>query len=566
MKFFKNIVKTGALLGLLLTYNACDMFDLDVNTDPVNPASTTPNLLLTNVEYNLMDNLSGGTNFAVHGFMGLISSNDDWNVPATSWNGYWNSMYATVLKDIEGIIQASTANPDQGRAENPHYLGIGQLLKAYTFVTMVDQFGDIPFTEALQGDAETAIQTPKFDKDDAIYRACKTLVDEALANLNKASGVKVDGDLIYGGSIAKWKKFGKTLKLKMAMTTRLVDPAAAKTEVEAILAAGDLITAAGDDFQFTFSKTITPDNRHPWYQGTYTGGEFTYISHQLMVEMLIDGDPRFPFYFRRQVKKVLDPNNPTEKGTIPCTTTPGCVYGYVVTNQTWIDAIFTAKGKPFGTAEKEFLAGIFGRDRSDPAGVPADGTLRTLPGVYPCGGYYDVAAPGVPVANRAPGGGIHPALTHINTLYYQIEAALAMGANVGGTPRALFEDAIRKSIDKVQKYGVATDLGNAVAPTVDTIDQYVNIWLNRYDNAPDNNAKLNVVMKQLWFSSWGNATELWNAFRRTGYPTTLQLPINPVRDEPKRMPYPQNELTINPNAAAYLNVIYDRDPIFWDRN
>jgi hypothetical protein len=566
MKFIKNIVKTGVLLGLMLTYNSCDMFDLDVNTDPINPNSTTPNLLLTNVEYNLMDNLAGGTNFAMHGFMGLISSNDDYNVPATSWNGYWNSMYATILKDIEGIISASVANPDEGKAENPHYLGIGQLLKAYTYVTMVDQFGDIPFTEALLGDGADANKFPKFDKDDAVYRACKQLADEALVNLNKASGIKVDGDLIFGGNIARWKKFGKTLKLKMAITTRLVDAAAAKAEIEALITAGDLIADAPDDFQFTFSKTITPDNRHPWYQGTYTGGEFTYISHQLMVEMLIDGDPRFPFYFRRQVKKVLDPNNPTEKGTIPCTTTPGCQYGYVVTNQTWIDAIFTNKGKAFGTPEKEFLAGIFGRDRSDPAGVPADGTLRTLPGVYPCGGYYDVASPGVPVANRAPGGGIHPALTHINTLYYRIEAALALNASVGADPRDLFESAIRKSIDKVQKYGVATDVGNAVAPSADTINKYVAIWLNKYDAAADNNAKLNVVMKQLWFSSWGNATELWNAFRRTGYPTTLQQPINPTRNEPKRMPYPQLELTINPNAAAYQGVVYDQDPIFWDRN
>jgi hypothetical protein len=109
-------------------------------------------------------------------------------------------------------------------------------------------------------------------------------------------------------------------------------------------------------------------------------------------------------------------------------------------------------------------------------------------------------------------------------------------------------------------------LGNAVAPSSDTINQYVAKWLARYDAAPDNNAKLNVVMKQMWFSSWGNATELWNAFRRTGLPTTLQEPINPVRDEPKRMPYPQQELTLNPSAAPYINVIYDRDPIFWDKN
>ncbi|MBN8684643.1 MAG: SusD/RagB family nutrient-binding outer membrane lipoprotein [Chitinophagales bacterium] len=563
MKLIKNIVRTAALTGLLLSVNACNMFDLDVNTDPINPSSTTPNLLLTNAENILFANLAGGTNYAQHGFMGMISSNDDWNVPATSWNGYWNSMYANVLKDLEGVIEASVATDE--RAENPHYLGIAQLLKAYTYVTMVDQFGDVPFSEALKGNAETAIKFPKFDKDEEVYRACRQLVEDAIVNLNKTSGVIVEGDIVYNGDIIRWKKFANTFKLKMAMTTRLVNPAEAKSTIEALISAGELIGSGAEDFQFQFSKTVTPDNRHPWYQGTYTGGEFTYISHQMMVEMLVDGDPRFPFYFRRQTKKVLDPNNPTDKGTIPCVTTPGCTYGYLVANQNVIDAIYTNQGKTFGADERDFLAGIFGRDRSDPAGVPADGTLRTIPGVYPCGGYYDVATPGLPAANAAPGGGIHPALTHINVLYYRIEAALALGAATGD-PRTLFEEAIRKHIAKVSTFGVATDLGNAVAPSSDTINQYVAKWLARYDAAPDNNARLNVVMKQMWFSSWGNATELWNAFRRTGLPTTLQEPINPVRDEPKRMPYPQQELTLNPSAAPYINVIYDRDPIFWDKN
>jgi hypothetical protein len=561
MKIVKNLLKIGAVAALAWWAGACDKFDLDINTDPNNPTSTTPNLLLNSAEFALMDNLAGGINDAQHGFMGLTASFDTWDVPAPSWNFFWGNVYAGALKDIEGLIEASSADPASGRAENPHYLGIGQLLKAYTYVTLVDLFGDVPYSEALKGDAATIITNPKFDDDEMVYREMKSLVDAALVNLNKTSGVKVDGDIIYAGNINKWKAFANSLKLKMAMTTRLVDPATAKTEVETLLAAGGLLAASGDDFQLQFSKLVTPDNRHPWYIGPYTGGEFTYISSQLMFEMVDLGDPRFPFYFRRQQKKVLDPNNPTEKGTIPCTTTPGCTYGYMVSNQWVRDSLF---GSDITQAEVDFLAGMFGRDRADPAGVPADGTLRTIPGVYPCGGYYDVTAPGLPAANRAPGGGIFPALTHVNILFYRIEAALAMGANVGATPRALFEEAIRKHIAKVSAYGVATDVGNAVAPSAAAVDAYVAEWLAKYDAAPTDNAKLNVVMKQLWFCSWGSAYELWNAFRRTGLPTTLQEPIDPVRNEPKRMPYPQNETTLNPNAPQ--GVVYDQDKIFWDKN
>jgi hypothetical protein len=568
MKIVKNIFKIGVLATVAWWAGACDKFDLDVNTDPNNPSTITkPNLLLTNIEYTLMDGLAGGLNDAQHGFMGMQTSFDDWNVPATSWNFTWNRMYATTLKDIEGLIEATVADEAAGRAENPHYLGIAQVLKAYAYTTMVDLFGDVPFSQANQGDADVSIRNPQFDDDADVYRDCKALLAEGIANLSKASGVKVDGDVIYAGDINKWKAFANSLKLKMAMTTRLVDPASAKTEIESIITAGGLIGTAAQDFQIQFGKTITPDYRHPWYTGIYTGGEFTYLSSQMMYEMLLEKDPRWPFYFRRQTNKTLDPNNPTEKGTIPCTTTPGCTYGYMVLNPTIVEALY---GTDPTALELSFLAGLFGRDRSDPAGVPADGTLRTAPGVWPAGGYYDFSPTAttvtslITVPNRAPGGGIFPALTHVNIEYYKIEAALAMGASVGGDPRTLFEGAIRKHITKVVNFGVATDVGNAVAPAAADIDAYVALWLARYDAAPTDNAKLNVVMKQLWISSQGAAYELWNAFRRTGLPSTIQEPINPARQEPKRMPYPQIELTLNPNAPQ--GVVYDRDPIFWDLN
>jgi Starch-binding associating with outer membrane/Susd and RagB outer membrane lipoprotein len=565
MRFIHKIVKI--LLPAFLIFGAagCDQFDLDINTDPNNPTTTRPNLLLTSIQFNLMDNLAGGMNNAQAGFVGQLSSFDNWNVGSASWNGFWNRMYSSTLKETDGLIEAASENREAGRAENPHYLGIAQLLKAYSYVTMVDLFGDVPFSEAGKGDAVPAIKTPKFDKQEDIYAECKKLVDAAIVNLNKVSGIAVQGDLIYSGDIAKWKKFANSLKFKIAMTTRLVNPAAAKTEIETLVKAGGLIGAASEDFQLQFSKTIQPDNRHPWYQGPYTGGEFTYLSSQMLVEMIEDGDPRFPFYFRRQTKKVLDPNNPTEKGTIPCTSTPGCVFAYVVANPDMIKRLYDNKGKLINPAGVDFLAGIFGRDRADPSGVPADGTFRTLPGVYPAGGFYDVTAPALPAANAAPGGGIFPALMSTHLQYYQIEAALAMGATVSATPRKLFEDALRGHITKVVNYGLATDGTRAVAPSKDTTDKYVALWLKRYDDATTDNAKLNVVMKQLWFSSWGTYYELWNAYRRTGLPTTLQQPLAPARAEPRRMPYPQIELTLNPQAASYKAVIYDKDPVFWDK-
>lgn len=160
-------------------------------------------------------------------------------------------------------------------------------------------------------------------------------------------------------------------------------------------------------------------------------------------------------------------------------------------------------------------------------------------------------------------------VTSVNTLYYQMEAILALG--VAGDARVLFEKAIRDHIKKVVDFGRKTD-PNSVAPPITlpdgrvlNTDAYVASWMARFDGASTNAAKLNVVLKQLWFSSWGAGIDSYNAFRRTGLPNTIQDPIFAPRKFPLRLPYPQEELTLNPNASSLKDVVYDRDAIFWDK-
>jgi hypothetical protein len=273
-----------------------------------------------------------------------------------------------------------------------------------------------------------------------------------------------------------------------------------------------------------------------------------------MGDMFCDEDPRWPFYFRRQNEKVvLNPAIPSERNEIPI--------DYLISNAAFFKKCFTDKGRVPTKRDTQLIIGMFGRTRGDMQGIPADGQKRLLPGVYPCGGYFDVAAAGLPAANAAPGGGIFPMITSINTTYYQIEAVLALGA--AGDAKKLFEAAIRDHIAKVVNFGVATDPAS-VRPASTATDKYVALWLAKFDAAPDNNAKLDVCMKQLWYSSFGSSFESYNAFRRLGMPTTLdEHVVKPSRGFPLRMPYSQTELSLNANAPQ--GVIYDKKPIFWDK-
>ncbi|MBL0111648.1 MAG: SusD/RagB family nutrient-binding outer membrane lipoprotein [Saprospiraceae bacterium] len=558
MKLLNKYIGSFALILVLFVVTNCKIFDLDINDDPNNPVSiSSPELLLTNIEYTLTQGVFTFSDQSL-GIMGLYSTGGDgFGYSQTSFNGTWNNLYSGPLKDIEGLIAASS-DPI-----NPKYLGIAQVLKAWAISNMVDMWGDLPYSQALKGDAADAVTDPSFDKDADIYADCFKLLDDATKNFGISSAVSVAGDLFYAGNISRWTKLANTLKLRLKLQTRLVN-GSAKSEIEALMAdPAKLISTSADDFQFQYSKAKNPqDYRHPWYQDGYGASQYglTYMLHQNVVEMLEQKDPRTPFYYRRQTKRILDPANPSDRGTIPCSQTSGCTYGYIVLNPNmWPRVIGTSTPT---TAQNEFMAGLFGRDRADPAGVPQDSDFRLMAGVYPAGGFYDVTAACLPGTDKAPGGGIFPIITSVNTLYYRIEAILALGS--AGDARALFVSAIKDHIKKVVDFGAAAD-ANAVRPTTAAIDDYVKIWTDRWDAQPNSAGKLNLALKQLWASSMGSGIEIYNAYRRTGFPNTIQEPINPTRGFPLRLPYPQAELTLNPNAANYKAVAFDKDPIFWDK-
>ncbi len=550
---FKNISISASVIAVFLSVNACQLTDLEINNDPNSPTKASAKLLLPTAEYAVINAVTALNQNAM-GFAGILSSSDDFDLSNQSYNGLWNSFYQS-MNNVEAIIKSS--------ANSPHYLGVAQILKAYAVGNFVDTFGDVPYSEAWQGNGNVKA---KFDKDSEIYEELIKLCDTAVLNLAKTTPEPLDptADFMYGGgtgAVPKWTRFAKSVKVRLLLISRK-GRATGNADLRAAITAGGYITSPADDFTFNFSTVSTPqDGRHPWFQSAYlTTNSFPYISHQLMQEMLFNRDPRIDFYFYRQTNSILDISNPTDRGVIPFGNS------YLVLKP----AFWTRWREVFGRAtqaDSAYVAGFFGRDRGDNTGQPLDGTLRTAPGAYPAGGLYggrNIVAKNL-AGGRGTGNGIFPMLTSNNMKFYQIESILDGGGT--GNARTIFEAAIREHIARVVALGQKVDAANTQVPTVASINEYLNNILKLYDDAPSNTAKLNVVMKQLWFCSWGQGQEIWNAMRRTGLPTTINKPIiRPTRQFALRLPYPSQEGAINPNATPKLTeVVFDRDPVFWDK-
>ena len=556
------------LAFIMVLVSSCEITDLDINTDPNNASEASLNLLLTGAMYEGLNTFASGLNNTTMGFQAINTSSDGFDFTNSSWNGTWNFLYSGPLKDLEEIIIA--ADPEV----NPHYLGIAQIMKAYYFTTMVDLWGDVPYSEAFKGNGEDPITEPAYDSGASIYADAFSLLDQAIINLAKSQGVSTKGDILYGGNVTKWRKAAKSLKLKLLINTRNVDSNA--VAIQALISEGDLILSSTNDFQLRFSSLKNPDNRHPMYKSGYAGGEagYSYFGHQLMYEMLSSKDPRTPFYFKRQTSIILDPEDPTSKQTIPCSQRDDCVYNYFVTSSKVTNGVFGVDPDGLSESQQNYLAGFFGRDRSDPSGIPNDNPIRTTVGAYPAAGLFDVSASQTGGNKFGTGDGIFPIITSWMVKFWMLEAQIALAVNTGYTEADLMADAIGDQIDKVISVGTAADpqASSDITswPTLynwpiifKTKTDYINNITSDYPSDGSDNLRLNFTLKQAWFANFGNGFEGYNSFRRTGYPSDIQTPLQLIRQYALTLPYAQDEINLNPNTPQKA---YDSpsSAVFWD--
>jgi hypothetical protein len=143
--------------------------------------------------------------------------------------------YSGFLYDLENIIIQNTDEATKGLVSafgsNGNQIGVAKILKSYAFWTITDRWGDVPYSEALKGNP-----TPKYDKQEDIYKGILNDLKDAVASFD--GGKPMDGDVIYHGNTANWKKLGNSLRMLVALRMSKVYPNAggfAATEFAAAL-------------------------------------------------------------------------------------------------------------------------------------------------------------------------------------------------------------------------------------------------------------------------------------------------------------------------------------------
>ena len=106
--------------------------------------------------------------------------------------------------------------------------------------------------------------------------------------------------------------------------------------------------------------------------------------------------------------------------------------------------------------------------------------------------------------------------------------------------------------------------GVGAVPTDRLIGNYVDYVMNAYDATSDNEAKMNIIVKEFRLASWSNGIEVYNAMRRTGHPTEMQGPMKTpdAGTFPRLFPYPSDFTNLNKNAPVRTDL---GEKVFWDR-
>lgn len=532
----KKILKF-ILWANVFAFSSCNLDGLQTNPNLLTPDQADITFLLNSVEVEF------GTNFfynATYPTMDLTrmkaminGSNYNNSYTPASFDVLWNSFYATMSPDIASVIKLGSST-----GQTIH-TGIARVLKAYALTTMVDLFGDIPYTEAF----DPANLNPKVDQGSALYDTALNILDHAIADFGKKATTTYAVDVFYGGSASKWITLAKTLKLRIYLQRRLVDTNA-HAEIQALVSGGDIIDKAdgSEDFVFPYyGNSITnPDTRSPSFVNNYLNGGSDYMSNSLMLQMydynnagLGIQDPRLRYYFYRQ------------------TTSPGTDVNIIACVGLAPPAHF-----PPGTAWCQDPAGYWGRDHLNNDGINPDTKDRTLWGIYPAGGKFD-ADDGVPgtINDGNAGKGFWPILTSSFVNFMLAEDALVLGGDVAGA-RTYLNNGVSQSISKV----MSVYSGSTKVPSASAITNYKNQVLSDFDASTD---QWQVVSKEYWKAFFGNGIDMFNEYRRTGYPKDMQPARNPNPGNYYRsLTYPSVYVTRNSNSSQHEVAAQ----VFWDTN
>jgi len=211
-------------------------------------------------------------------------------------NAEWGN-YTGNLRTYKNLLEII----DEDYPERTNLKSVIRIWKAFVFMNIVDTHGDVPYFDAIRADEGPDYWRPKYDDAQLIYNDLEKEIREAVAALNPSKDF-MEYDVFFGpkghvGSsdateqVAKWKKVGNTLLLRMALRYSKLDPAkGAALATEAFN--GGVMESNDDNVMVTYEPPNFSNGRHGNLVNAATNPYYYYAAEPFVNQLKNTRDPR----------------------------------------------------------------------------------------------------------------------------------------------------------------------------------------------------------------------------------------------------------------------------------
>ena len=509
MKYRNILFLFVFILGGIL-FSGCNKKWLDINTNPNELPSTSPNNVFTAATNRIVGLL--GPNELGSYWSGQMTQSNTYIISTTIFGlnfnntnfNYWDDLY-DILQDVQYVID----NADDKL--QPFMKGPARVMKSYIFQQVVDLYGNAPYKDALRGLGSLA---PQFDDQKVIYEELIKNLDTAIADLkaNAFQPIGSNSDKVFGGNATNWIRFANSLKLRILIRQSRVAGRDAYiiAEINKAAATTEGFLAAGQDVTTNPGYLASTGKTNPFYDswGYDPSGAIRALARY----------PR-PTVFLFNVLKATDDTfrlkrlfyaSGGENGSNPGVSTK-------------VEVLSNYVPVPYG-ASSGYLS-----QNTSPIG------------------------PAIIIRNQFNKPMVLMTAAESFLLLAEAKQRYGAGVTIAMTAQQYYEQGVKESFR-------ITGTSAAAATTLLASGKDLADW----SASPD---KLKAIWSQKWIALLHySGLEAWSEYRRTNYPVTPPSASAPVGAKlPLRLFYPQSESTSNgENVKAQGTIDVFNTRIFWD--
>lgn len=285
-------------LVFLISLGSCSGDLEDMNVDTKN-ATSAPAEAFFNLAIKNMSDLQSGITYGANGnpfnttriLVQQISS-VTYNEGATYYSNFdWENVYTDVLINLKQSSEVLNSNTEEaGDPVLKNKLAMTEIMTVYTYAKLVESFGDIPYSEALDIDNIS----PVFDDAQTVYNDLINRLNAAILSLDPTVA-GYSQDIIYNGEVSQWLKFANSLKLQMGMRIMDVNPQLGSETV--IAAAPGVFTSNADNA--TIEHLSSPPNTNELWTDLAVGNRRDFVGAESFIGLMNElEDPRREVFFQ----------------------------------------------------------------------------------------------------------------------------------------------------------------------------------------------------------------------------------------------------------------------------